>query len=115
MVKPAPLRCAGVLDDDGTPRTLLVHSRRPAIGTELWELPRGFGDGTDASPAQTALREYQGGDRCRTAVIREDLGAIYPDSGLQANAVHVVILEDEANEEAANIDGEVEGLPLVHR
>lgn len=98
-------RCA---DDDGTPRTLLVHSRRPAIGTELWELPRGFGDGTDASPAQTALREYQE-ETGRTAVIREDLGAIYPDSGLQANAVHVVILEDEANEEAANIDGEVEG------
>ena len=98
----------------GSPQqTLLVRVHRPAVGRDLWELPRGFGDPADPDPAHTALREYREETGRDGAIIRT-LGAIHPDSGLLATTVQIVLLRDAADDpDAADApalvpDGEID-------
>ncbi|MFQ6484515.1 NUDIX hydrolase [Brachybacterium epidermidis] len=92
---------------DGEQETLLVRVRRPVVGRELWELPRGFGDPADPDPQHTALREYRE-ETGLSATVTRTLGVIHPDSGLLRAAVHVVQLEDQPAATPRRGDGEVE-------
>lgn len=100
--------CRNRSGDGQMPRTLLVRSRRGAVGAVLWELPRGFGEPRDDSPESTALREVRE-ETGLSATSPQLLGTIYPDSGLLASAIHVVLLEVERPDfDVAGTDGEVE-------
>lgn len=73
---------------DGS-RVLFIHAERPAIGRNLWELPRGQADATDGSPGATAARELLE----ETGLIGVEsrlLGRIWAESGLSGDAVNVV-------------------------
>ena len=72
-------------------RVLFVKAYRPAIDRTLWELPRGQADAADASPAATAARELLE-ETGRTATGTRLIGQVWPDSGLSADAVNVVIV-----------------------
>lgn len=74
----------------GEVRVLLVDQERPAPGVRLWEIPRGMVDPGDASPAQAALREL-GEETGLVASLEAELGEIYPDTGVFAGSVAVVL------------------------
>jgi 8-oxo-dGTP pyrophosphatase MutT (NUDIX family) len=71
-------------------RIALVRTYRYPVGDWQWALPRGFAHGTDALvTARAELAE-------ETGVTEADLrliGAVTPDSGLQAHRVAVVLAE----------------------
>lgn len=71
---------------------LLVHQFRPATGRWHWELPRGFGDPEDASPAETAARELAEETGARVGSSRV-LGTVFADTGILATGVDVVLVE----------------------
>ena len=98
--------CRRTSDTEDMHRTLLVRTRRPAVDAELWELPRGFGDGADPDPARTAHREYTEETGLR-ATVNRDLGPLYPDSGMLANPVHAVLLDAAGAAATTTPDGEV--------
>jgi 8-oxo-dGTP pyrophosphatase MutT (NUDIX family) len=81
-------------------RTLFVEIDRPVVGVRLLELPRGQAEREDADPGVTALRElleetgYVGSSA-------RDVGIIWPDSGLCADAVHVVLVSDPVRSDAS--------------
>ncbi|WP_050347165.1 NUDIX hydrolase [Arsenicicoccus sp. oral taxon 190] len=82
--------CVCVRRDGDAPRVLLVDQQRPAPGVRLWEIPRGMVDPDDATPAQAALREL-GEETGLVAELEAELGEIYPDTGVFAGSVAVVL------------------------
>lgn len=76
---------------DGT-RVLFIKAERPAINRTLWELPRGQADLADGSPTVTAARELFE-ETGRRATKSHLIGQVWPDSGLSADAVNVVIVQ----------------------
>lgn len=78
-------------------RILLGRHERPAVSARPWELPRGFGE--SGEPLEDALRElreetgYTGAARL--------IGHLYPNSGLLASSIAVVLVEAEADPVAA--------------
>lgn len=82
--------CVCVRHDGPEPRVLLVEQDRPAPGVRLWEVPSGMVDDTDATPAASALREL-GEETGVEATFVADLGEIYPDPGVFAASVQVVL------------------------
>jgi 8-oxo-dGTP pyrophosphatase MutT (NUDIX family) len=73
---------------DGS-RVLFIDAERPAIGRNLWELPRGQADAADGSPEATAARELLE-ETGLIAVESRLLGQIWAESGLSGDAVNVV-------------------------
>lgn len=91
--------------DQERAQVLLVHQVRIRPGVELWELPRGVADEEDPDLVNTALREM----REETGVLGDSgrlLGHIYPDSGLLAAAVGVVLVHVSDPGEPHPADGE---------
>lgn len=84
---------------DGT-RVLFVEAQRPAIDRTLWELPRGQADAADESPSATAARELLE-ETGRVATDTHHIGQIWPDSGLSADAVNVVVIRVDDHAERA--------------
>ncbi|WP_313717044.1 NUDIX hydrolase [Arsenicicoccus bolidensis] len=82
--------CVCVRRDGDQPRVLLVDQQRPAPGVRLWEIPRGMVDPDDASPAEAALRELAEETGMVTS-LEAELGEIYPDTGVFAGSVAVVL------------------------
>lgn len=76
---------------DGT-RVLFIKTPRPAIDHTLWELPRGQADAGDESAQVTAAREVLE-ETGRVALKSRLLGKVWPDSGLSADGVNVVIVD----------------------
>jgi ADP-ribose pyrophosphatase len=74
-------------------RTLFIEIDRPVVGERLLELPRGQAEREDADPGATALRELLEETGYLGSSAR-DVGTIWPDSGLCADAVHVVVVSD---------------------
>ncbi|GAA5035634.1 NUDIX domain-containing protein [Microbacterium fluvii] len=84
-------------------QVLLVRSWRPAVGRELWELPRGFGTSADAAAeARRELREETG----LTASAARVAGSYVTDSTLLPGEVRVVVC-DVDDLTAGDTDGEV--------
>lgn len=110
--------CVCVRRDGPQPRVLLVEQDRPAPGVRLWEVPSGMVDEEDATPAESALRELSEETGVEARFVA-DLGEIYPDPGVFAASVQVVVAEataaqaDEAGGSPAD-GGEDEG-PEVER
>lgn len=86
-------------------RVLMVSHLRPAIGTTLWEFPRGFGDPADRDGRATGARELREETGVETTDVLS-LGPVWPDSGLLGNAVDVVVCRVQDAETTAG-DGEV--------
>ena len=82
--------CVCVRRDGDQLRVLLVDQQRPAPGVRLWEIPRGMVDPDDASPAEAALRELAE-ETGMVASLEAELGEIYPDTGVFAGSVAVVL------------------------
>lgn len=70
--------------------TLFVSVDRPAVGRTLLELPRGMSETEDHDGIATAARELleETGFELLDPVHQ---GLVYPDSGLVADAVHVIV------------------------
>lgn len=88
---------AVALVTDGA-RVLFIKAERPAIDRTLWELPRGQADAADELPTATAARELleeTGQVATESRLLRE----IWPDSGLVADAVNVVVISVDAEAE----------------
>lgn len=79
---------------------LLIHADRPVTGRQLWEFPRGQADEGDTSPEATAQRELLE-ETGMTALETLHLGQIWPESGLCADAVNVVLVRVDAQAPAA--------------
>lgn len=91
-----------------TGRVLLVRQERIRVGRVLWELPRGMAEVSDPDPVATALRELHE-ETGINAKIGEFSGMIFPDSGLLASEVAVVLVEVEGEDVARDAcDGEVQ-------
>lgn len=84
--------CVCVRRDGPQPRVLLVEQDRPAPGVRLWEVPSGMVDEEDATPAESALRELSEETGVEARFVA-DLGEIYPDPGVFAASVQVVVAE----------------------
>lgn len=69
--------------------TLFVTVDRPAVGRRLLELPRGMSEPEDTGGIGTAARELHE-ETGFELVDPMHHGVVYPDSGLLADAVHVV-------------------------
>ncbi len=91
--------------EDPVPRVLLVHQERIRSQVLLWELPRGGASPEDVDLVATGLRELEEetGVSARTG---ELLGTVYPDSGLLAAPVGVVLVEVAEKEGVCAADGE---------
>lgn len=87
---------------------LIVRSHRPAVGRDMWELPRGFGISDRDDPAGSVadglreLREETGYD-ARDAV---DLGGYVTDSSIMPTEVRVIGCEIDADAQPVETDGE---------
>lgn len=79
---------AVAVNDDG--HILFVTQYRPALDKTLWELPRGMRDDVDADYVDTAARELAE-ETGLTGIDGEFLGTTYPDSGMLASEVGVVL------------------------
>lgn len=99
--------CVCVRHDGAHPRVLLLRQDRPAPGVRTWELPSGMVDDDDSSPAESALREL-GEETGAQASLVADLGEIYPDVGVFAAAVGVVVASFEFHSDDATDDDEPE-------
>ena len=71
-------------------RMLFVGADRQAVGRSLVELPRGQADASDVDPVDTARRELLE-ETGRVLGTADVLGQIYPESGLNGDAVNVVL------------------------
>ncbi len=102
---------------------VLVKSHRPAVGEELWEFPRGFGEAKDgarhcgtvppesAALVATGLRElYE--ETGLTAVTACVLGVYVVDPSIYPARVGVIWAEVN-NTESAETDGEIEDVMWV--
>ena len=99
--------CVCVRRDGVEPRILLVQQVRPAPGIRCWELPSGLIDADDDSPAGSALRELAE-EAGAEATLEADLGEIYPDVGVFAAAVEVVVATFEFASDGKADDDEPE-------
>lgn len=98
--------CVCVRRDGPAPRVLLVEQDRPAPGVRLWEVPSGMVDQDDATPGQAALREL-GEETGVPATFAADLGEIYPDPGVFAASVRVILAQTsgvEGDEDSAEVE-----------
>lgn len=88
-------------------RLLLGRQPRPAVGAELWEFPRGMGEPGE-SAVQTATRELVEETGLGSLRARE-IGTVYADSGVLANAVAVVEIQvaDPQSADTDDTDGEL--------
>ncbi|WP_083563632.1 NUDIX hydrolase [Boudabousia liubingyangii] len=90
-------------------RVLLVRQERPAVGHTLWEFPRGFGDPEDTNLLTTGVRELVEETGAQAQIANSKLlGEIWIDSGLQANAVGIVLVNLESSDLMGETDGEVD-------
>lgn len=88
-------------------KALMVRSQRIAVGTEMWELPRGLGESCDLSTEDmtqaylnAASRELQE----ETSLIgghADLLGLVHPNSGLLRDVVGVVHVSEPDGHDAA--------------
>lgn len=94
-------------------RLLLGRQPRPAVGAELWEFPRGMGEPGE-SAVQTATRELVEETGLSSLRARE-VGTVYADSGVLANAVVVVEVQVADPHPAVldGTDGELSGLQWI--
>lgn len=81
-------------------RVLFINADRPAIDRTLWELPRGQADYADDSAAATAVRELHE-ETGLVALESRFIGQVWPDSGLSADAVNVVMIQVDTSLERA--------------
>lgn len=81
-------------------RVLFIKVHRPAIDRTLWELPRGQADLDDESPRATAARELFE-ETGLVALESRCVGQVWPDSGLSADAVNVVMIQVDTSLERA--------------
>ncbi|MFD1846498.1 NUDIX hydrolase [Arthrobacter flavus] len=91
-------------------RVLFIDAVRPAIGRNLWELPRGQADTADGSPEATAARELLE----ETGLIANEsrlLGQIWAESGLSGDAVNVVLVRVDPR--AERVDAEYSTLRWI--
>lgn len=83
----------------------LVYQDRPAVGSSLWELPRGRVDETDINTQAAAEREIS--EELNIKVTKPVfLGKIFPDSGLlgiEVNVYQFDYLEENENKNTTNI------------
>lgn len=86
---------------------LMVRQDRVAPGVQLWELPRGIADDIDEDLCATGARELEE-ETGALATATMLLGRIYPDSGILAASVGVVIAQVDGEAELLPIDGEVD-------
>lgn len=92
---------------DGIPMFLLAVQDRLGPAVRLWELPRGMADPADVDLVGTGLRELaeETGVQAAAGTLIAD---IYPDSGLLASKVGVVVCELSDCPQPTSADGEVE-------
>jgi len=92
---------------------LLVLSRRESAGRDLWELPRGAGDETDADVVETGRRELseETGFRSTATLLGQYLvdSTIFPH---RMGAVHCIVSDDGP---AGDTDGEISEMRWVSR
>ncbi len=81
----------------------LVRQYRYPIGLEQWEIPRGFGDGTNAE--EDAERELAEETGLTGRLV--DLGVLYPNSGVLGSASRLFLAEVDPGTSVAPSDGEV--------
>ncbi len=86
-------------------RLLLVLSTRYAVGSDLWEFPRGAGEAGE-TPVETALRELQEETGLRGRDPRT-LGSYVTDSSIYPQEVAVVECGIDADAPTTVPDGEV--------
>ncbi|MGO1590564.1 MAG: NUDIX hydrolase [Ancrocorticia sp.] len=91
---------------------LLVRSHRNAVGTDLWELPRGAGEAADSeqpgdSGVQAGRRELLEETGLATGRATK-LGEYVLDSSIYPQPVAVVLCEVDASQEAQSGDHEIE-------
>jgi len=80
-----------VLALDGSNRVLGVMQRRPAVGTETWELPAGLIDAGE-DPRQAAARELA--EEAQLAGDLEPLAVGYVSPGFTDERVHLFLAHD---------------------
>ncbi|WP_237200724.1 NUDIX hydrolase [Rothia nasimurium] len=99
--------CLTVRKSDNS--VLFIRQHRPAPGVKLLELPRGKAEKEDLDFIQVAFRETleETGYRIRNCI---NLGNIFPDSGIQAASIAVIIAEfDDKFQNKEIVDGETIG------
>lgn len=85
---------------------LLVRSDRQAVGREVWELPRGMGEASDAKSTDTGLRELAEETGLRGKRERV-LGRYITDSSIYPQEVAVVLCDVDGPGSPGPHDGEI--------
>lgn len=80
-----------IIPRDARRRLLFVHIYRYPVAAWLWELPRGYGEPAETG-TQSAARELAEEVGLHAETYKE-LGEIYPNSGLLASGVAVVLAD----------------------
>lgn len=98
-------------------QVLLVRQHRSVVGADVWELPRGFGEPADEAGAQAlvagAVRELA--EEVGLELLDgQSYGRWWPDTGLLAGAVGVVVGRVGHRTPAQPTDGEVAATRWVH-
>ncbi|WP_421083959.1 NUDIX hydrolase [Rothia nasimurium] len=111
--KPDGAVCLTVRKSDNS--VLFVRQHRPAPGVKLLELPRGKAETEDIDFVQVAFRETleETGYRIKNGI---NLGNIFPDSGIQAASIAVIVAEyDDKFQHKEIADGETVGSIWIPR
>lgn len=91
---------------------LMVRQWRYAQNASMWELPRGFGEESDSTPAEAAVRELLE-ETGLTASSFQVLGSMAADSSILAGKVVVVLVTISADTPHAETDGETDASAWV--